>query len=305
MPDRNDDDSEVTPGSEPGRPPETNGNGTLEDTPVVTMAELRREFGRLKANVGGVGANLTEVRAEVAGFGTKVTEFAAVMAEARTDLTELRSEVGELKAEMTDVKAGLGDFKGDFSALVTELRSVTAGLDELRRLRVHDSDLVDRLHAENTTLRAGEYAKALAPLVSGLLRLQDQMGLLAGDDKTSDAAMLRTQLLQVLDTAAGITAFTPEPGERFSADRHVGSLRVSTEDPEAKGTIARCLRPGFQRLDGSVIRVAEVEVFHYSPPPDGVGGEVSEPGIPDNTGFESEDTEDIEEQEDDGGNRGE
>ena len=144
------------------------------------------------------------------------------------------------------------------------LARIGAQLAELVRLRAADIDLADRLYAENTRLRAGEYAAAVAPLLSGLLRLQDQMTSLASGDVTSDGWMLRTQLLQILDTAAGICPFEPAPGERFDTTRHAGAGRAPTTDPDAEGTVARTLKPGFARADGSIVRVAHVEVYRFA-----------------------------------------
>jgi molecular chaperone GrpE (heat shock protein) len=130
-------------------------------------------------------------------------------------------------------------------------------------LRARDVDLADRLYAENTRLRTGEFAAAVAPLLTGLLRLHDQMASLANGDPASVAGMLRIQLLQILDTAAGLTPFEPRPGERFDASRHAGAGRTVTTDPTAEGTVARTLKPGFERADGSVVRVAQVEVHRF------------------------------------------
>lgn len=140
-------------------------------------------------------------------------------------------------------------------------------VSELARLRSRDVDLAEKLHAENTRLRHGEITKAMAPLLTGLLRLHDQMVSLAGGDPQSVAGMLRGQLVQLLDTAVGVTAYEPAAGDPFDSSRHSGAGRVPTEDPAQDGTVARCARPGFARGDGSVVRVAEVEVYrHFATP---------------------------------------
>jgi len=143
------------------------------------------------------------------------------------------------------------------------LAEMTAQLGELLRLRSGDIDLADRLYAENTRLRTGEFAVAVAPLHIGLLRLHDQMTSLADGDAASVAGMLRIQLLQILDTAAGLSPFEPRPGERFDSARHAGVGRAGTTDPAAEGTVAKTIKPGFERADGSVIRVAQVEVYRF------------------------------------------
>jgi hypothetical protein len=143
------------------------------------------------------------------------------------------------------------------------LTGMSAQLDELLRLRARDVDLADRLYAENTRLRTGEFAAAVAPLLSGLLRLHDQMTSLADGDAASVAGMLRIQLMQILDTAAGLTPFEPRPGERFDSARHAGVGRAATTDPAAESTVAKNIKPGFERADGTVVRVAQVEVYRF------------------------------------------
>lgn len=146
---------------------------------------------------------------------------------------------------------------------VAALEPLRAQVGELARLRSRDADIIDKLHEDNTRLRSGEVAAAMAPLLSGLVRLHDQMTALADGDPQSVAGMLRTQLLQLLDNAAGVAPFEPAPGERFDARRHSGVGRTDTSDPEADGTVSATLRPGFLRLDGTLVRVADVTVYRY------------------------------------------
>ncbi len=134
-------------------------------------------------------------------------------------------------------------------------------VEELVRLRRHDADLVDRLHAENTRLRAGELTEAMSPLLRGLMRLHDQMTSLGADDDQSIAGILRTQLLQVMDVAVDVRPYTAVVGTPFDPARHVGVRRIGTDDAERDRTIARTVRPGFVRGESIVVRPAEVEVF--------------------------------------------
>lgn len=154
----------------------------------------------------------------------------------------------------------------EVAAAVAPVAQLQTSLAELRRLRANDTDIIDRLHAENTRLRTGELAAAMAPLLQGLIRLHDNMTSIAGGDPNSVAGMLRTQLVQLLEVAAGVSIYEPARGERFDPARHTGAARVPTGDAAADGTIARLLRPGFVRGDGSILRVAEVEVLRYTAP---------------------------------------
>jgi hypothetical protein len=181
-----------------------------------------------------------------AGVGPAAAAEPAAAAATAAELASLHALTSELAASQAETRATLG-----------------AQLAELLRLRTRDADLADRLYAENTRLRAGEFNAAVAPLYAGLVRLHDQMTSLAGGDNASVAGMLRTQLLQLLDTAAGLAPFAPAPGERFDSGRHAGVGRAKTVDPDAEGTVARTLKPGFVRADGSILRVAEVEVYRF------------------------------------------
>lgn len=174
------------------------------------------------------------------------------------------SRAGARSAELAAVDA----LSSTVTAMHATLEQTRAALTELTALRTLDIERFDRLHAEVTQLRAGEHAKSIAPLLGALLRLSDQMTLLASGDDTSVAGMLRRQLLQILDVAAGVTAFQPEPGDAFDSSRHAGAGRVRTDNAAADNTVSHTIRSGFQRSDGGIVRVAEVEVFRFSAPPD-------------------------------------
>jgi molecular chaperone GrpE (heat shock protein) len=147
------------------------------------------------------------------------------------------------------------------SALGGRVDDVASATAELSRLRSRDTDLIARLHEDVTTLRTGEIAAALNPVVTGMIKLHDQMvSLGALDDPASPVGMLRTQLLQIMELTCAVKPFTPAPGEPFDASRHTGARRVPTTDASADGTIASTIKAGFVRADGSVVRVAEVEV---------------------------------------------
>jgi hypothetical protein len=160
--------------------------------------------------------------------------------------------------QLADILAALTSLEGKVNGLAT----TTA---ELARLRTRDTDLISRLHEDVTKLRTGEIAAALSPVVSGMIKLHDQMvSLGALSDPASPVAMLYTQLLQTMELTCGVRPFSPAVGERFDASRHTGTRRVRTTDTSADGTIAGTIKVGFARSDGSVVRVAEVEVHRLS-----------------------------------------
>lgn len=152
--------------------------------------------------------------------------------------------------------------------LDARLETVETRVAELARLGGRDRDLVDRLHADNQTLRAGELDQAQAPLLRDLIRLHDdleRLGSAAADG--GDLGIVHSQLVAVL-ARAGVDRFTPADGEPFDAAQHQGRGTVPTDDPAKARRIARVARAGFRR-GGKTIRAAEVEVF--APAPHGSG----------------------------------
>ena len=166
---------------------------------------------------------------------------------------------GQLPAAvLLDALAGL-------TALGARVDDIARAAAELRRLRSRDTDLIARLHDDVTRLRTGEIAAALNPVVTGMIKLHDQMvSLGALNDPASPVGMLHTQLLQILELTCAVRPFTPSAGERFDASHHTGLRRIPTTQASADGTIASTVRAGFVRADGSVVRVAEVEVHRLS-----------------------------------------
>jgi len=151
------------------------------------------------------------------------------------------------------------------SALGGRMDDIASATAELSRLRSRDTDLIARLHEDVTRLRSGEIATAMNPVVTGMIKLHDQMvSLGALDEPASPVGMLRTQLLQIMELTCAVTPFVPARGERFDASRHTGTRRIPTTDASEDGTIASTIKAGFARADGSVVRVAEVEVHRLS-----------------------------------------
>ena len=161
-------------------------------------------------------------------------------------------------AVLLDALAGL-------TSLGARVDDIARSAAELSRLRSRDTDLIARLHDDVTRLRTGEIAAALNPVVTGMIKLHDQMvSLGALNDPASPVGMLHTQLLQIMELTCAVRPFTPSVGERFDASHHTGVRRIPTTQASADGTIASTVRAGFVRADGSVVRVAEVEVHRLS-----------------------------------------
>jgi len=162
-----------------------------------------------------------------------------------------QDQAAELHAELADLGARLDE--------------VAASAAELSRLRSRDTDLIAKLHDDVTRLRSGEIAAALNPVVTGMIKLHDLMvSLGAIDDPASPVGMLHTQLLQIMELTCAVRPFMATVGEPFDPSHHTGTRRRPTTDPSLDGTIATAIKAGFARADGSVVRVAEVEVNRLS-----------------------------------------
>ena len=147
---------------------------------------------------------------------------------------------------------------------LAELAGVEGRFAESQRLLVRQSELADKLHAENQRLRAGELRGAMLPLVRDLLRLHDDIGRIAGEaERAEDVELMRISLLDAL-ARNGIVAVQPAVGEQFDPKRHSAAGVIKADDANLDRSIADVIRVGFQWEDGRVIRVAEVRVYKHT-----------------------------------------
>lgn len=149
-------------------------------------------------------------------------------------------------------------------AVAAAVAGLGARLEESQRLQSRQSDLIDRLHAENQQLKAGELRAAQLPLVRDLLRLHDDIARMrtAASDADGD---LRVVVESLSDTLArnGIEAYAPGPGEPFDARLQSAAGVEPTEDEALDKTVAEVTRQGFRWASGETIRVAEVRAYRY------------------------------------------
>lgn len=139
-------------------------------------------------------------------------------------------------------------------------------LEEAHRLLARQSDLVDRLHAENQTLRAGELRNAQLPLIRDLLRLHDDVGRMR--EASEDDRDLRLVQEGLSDALArnGVEAFAPDGGEPFDPRLHAAAGVEQTDEESLDKTISEVTRQGFRWESGDTIRVAEVRAYRYRSP---------------------------------------
>ncbi len=216
---------------------------------------------------GGEGAHLegehapaADDQAPVEGGGAAADAGEATVEVSGTSSDEAPNEpVADGEAPGADDAPGL-------EALATALAGLEGRLAESQRLLVRQSELADKLHAENQRLRAGELRAAILPLVRDLLRLHDDIGRIA--DATEQAEDLELMKISLLDALArnGIVPVRPAAGEQFDPKRHSAASVVEADDPSLDRSISEVTRLGFQWEDGQVVRVADVCVYKHTPP---------------------------------------
>lgn len=150
--------------------------------------------------------------------------------------------------------------------LAGEVGAFGRRIDELTRLGERREELLDRLHAENQRLRAGEIAQVQAPLLRQIIRGYDLVVSLAADDPAARPALelVQARLLEALEQA-GVLPLDPEPEAPFDSARHAAVRRVETATRELDMTVAYGVRVGFVQDGERVLRPADVAVHRHRP----------------------------------------
>jgi molecular chaperone GrpE (heat shock protein) len=175
----------------------------------------------------------------------------------------------------------------ELAGLAVDVANVSRRIDELVRLADRREQLIDRLHADNQRLRAGELAQVRAPLLREMIRTYDLVVTLLGDGSSagSDLELVRRRLVDGLESG-GTLLVEPEAGEAFDAALHTAIERVETCERELDMTVARTVRVGFIQDGERVLRPADVVVHLYRKDagsgPDAVDSPIGD--WPDNTG---------------------
>ncbi|GAB3212325.1 hypothetical protein GCM10027294_37950 [Marinactinospora endophytica] len=147
------------------------------------------------------------------------------------------------------------------------LREQVAGLNERAR---HREAVIDRLHAENQELRAGERRAVLDPAITDLVRLHGQLeregnGLIErGEGKVGGLLhSLADDVLLALERV-GVEPFSVQVGDPFRTEIHRPLSAISTDDPERANTIAVVVSQGFRDMEtGRVRRKAQAHFHRY------------------------------------------
>lgn len=168
----------------------------------------------------------------------------------------------------------------DQALILERMERIESSITELFAIDKRHTGIIEKLHAENTTLRQGELVQAMKPLLLDLARLHDDVASLIahGGEELRKAAVIPELIVDVL-SRHGVTPITPQPGEPFTAKQHQAVETVVTDDPTRDGTIAEVRRPGFLRDGEHLVRAAQVNVYRYVEP---VAPRTSIPTTPEN-----------------------
>jgi molecular chaperone GrpE (heat shock protein) len=160
---------------------------------------------------------------------------------------------------VTPTASDNGEVRELLSALEQDLRE-TIGLEQ------RHAAIIEKLHAENLTLRQGELVQSMKPLLLDIARLHDDVARVIerGGEDVKGAAIIPALILDVLDRH-GVTQIDPEIGSPFDAKVHQAVQVVRTADAQLDGTIFAVRRPGFLRDGAHLVRPAQVEVHKLAP----------------------------------------
>lgn len=193
-------------------------------------------------------------------------DVAAVPAGVEHDLPEPAIAGDEPAA----VPTAMPDLPDQGAVVLETLGRIEARLTESQRLIERQTEVAGNLHAENQKLRGGELRKAQSALVIGVLRVFDDVGQMAAmtEDASArrDLTIVAEALVDVL-ARSGIEVAAVAVGDPFQSRAHKIIAVEPTPEPAADRTVARVVRPGFEWVDGGVVRVSEVAVFKHTPAP--------------------------------------
>ncbi|MFL1376012.1 nucleotide exchange factor GrpE [Nocardiopsis protaetiae] len=145
-----------------------------------------------------------------------------------------------------------------------------AALDERAR---HREAVIDRLHAENRELRAGQDRTLFDPVVTDLVHLHDQLAREAHGLRERGQTRLADLLAGFADDTLlslerlGVEPVDADVGDPFRADLHRPLATVDHPDPARDGTVAEVAAPGFRdTVTGRIRRRVHARFFRHVGP---------------------------------------
>jgi molecular chaperone GrpE len=160
-----------------------------------------------------------------------------------------------------------------WEAVLTELTGLRTQVSREQDRAAAREQIIDRLHAENQSLRAGERTLLLRPLLTDLQRLRHELirqadRLPAQFSSGQAAELLRSYAynLELTLERGGIAVLMPEPGAAFDPSLHRASSVVAADDQDLNGTVAEVALDGYRDVEsGRVVTPAEVRVHRWVP----------------------------------------
>jgi molecular chaperone GrpE (heat shock protein) len=164
------------------------------------------------------------------------------------------------------VDAGVRVLSEMTERVLDQLTRMQSEQDEFSALERRHVGIIEKLHAENTSLRQGELAQALKPILLDLARLHDDVANLIAHsgEELRKAAVIPELIVDVL-SRHGVIQIRPEVGELFDAKQHQATQVVPTTDASLDATVAAVRRAGFVTDGGYLVRPAQVDVHRYVP----------------------------------------
>lgn len=169
-----------------------------------------------------------------------------------------------------DVEAADGPVV-DQAATEEAVQRLTAEAEELRDRHLRLAAEYDNFRKRTARERAELSARAQAALVGNVLEALDDLGRVAhldperatATDVIAGVELVERKLMRELEVA-GLVRVGAE-GDRFDPNHHEAVGAEPAPSPEAEGTVATVLQPGY-RFGAALVRPARVRVYMASEP---------------------------------------
>lgn len=156
----------------------------------------------------------------------------------------------------------------DLGPVLAGLAAIDERLGQFHERARHRESVIDRLHAENQELRAGERRSLLDPVITDVIRLHDQLEREAAGLSQRGEEKVGALLSSLADDALltlermGVERFTAEAGDRFRPEIHRPLSAIDDPDPARGNTIARVVTQGFRDAQSGRVR-RKVQAHFY------------------------------------------
>ena len=201
--------------------------------------------------------------------GIEEEESTEVQEQETKDETPDSGEVGTEEPVLTQPSGNIDEIVHRFEEAVgARCSEILEAFQEKLAYDRFKEEQVRQLHSELQSYKSDLVAKAMRPLVAGMIRLHEDMGRMVDffqeseDDKLErervlkNFAGLREDIIEVLDQS-GIVAYNDSgPGQEFNPRRQRLLKKVPASDPDLVGKVVESLRYGFDHGDTNVQKEA-------------------------------------------------